>query len=213
MRDTEPAQEHPKLNALELSGLGRLASKELTTPSSEISVTRVETGLMRTIDGVYLGAKVDESGVKSGYTDKHETPVPEAGIAFGVRQASYGYTGIYTRAMPGYQVETAVHDSGKNQLSWKSQADPNGELHVTQDQGNLNQTGIIGVDPKDIANAGLRLGVIRVTGPDESVRTYALAADFEGQPDSWRVRGGIAEVDINTTPKIDTSPIVQALEP
>ena len=206
MQEHELSTELQRTTPVHLLSLGKLAGREQADPSTDLSCVITEGGLTRKISGVYLGKLLGADGWNAGYKDDDVTPVPETGIAFGVSQASYGYTGIFAKPMTGYRVESAVLDSVSQRLSWTDSVNHDGKVTVTGDWGNMQSedpSKILSNPIADLANPGARIGLIRVTSPDNSVKTYALAADFQGEPDDWRVHGGIIEVNLNSQSSID----------
>ena len=211
MPEQDTTTEVVKLNTYHLEKLGHLAGHEVSPLSEGLEVAKVENGLSIPLDGVYLGALIDRGGWNAGYRDKHVTPVTEAGIAFGVEQASYGYTGIFAKPMNGYSIESAKLDPETKEVIWSEETNTDGELKVTQDWGNLQDVDIFADPVEDLSNQGPRIGLIRVTGPDKSVCSFALAADFQGEPDKWQVRGGIVEVELKRVNELAT-PSSRAIE-
>ncbi len=169
---------------------------------------RPETGLSTELAVVHLGRKVDSTGWNAGFQDMFETPVPDAGIAFGVYQTSYGGTGIKAKALKGYRVEAAEIDPETQQVTWQQPVrDLDDQVTVASDRGNLSDSSLF--DEKwgqgNTGNPGTRAGIVRVTGPDAQVKYFALGANFEGEPDDWQVAGGIIEVKPHQTKSLPGS--------
>lgn len=153
-----------------------------------------QAGLEKHIPGVYLGVKVGLDGWNDGYVDESETPVPEAGIIFGVVQASYGYTGIFAKALEGYKVESAQFDPSTRQINWIQPQEGSDDVIVTGDWGRMSETPSKEWASANLGNPGGKAGIVRVTNTEGEVKHYALGANFEGEPDSWTVKGALVEV-------------------
>ncbi|MDO8265654.1 MAG: hypothetical protein Q7T41_01775 [Candidatus Saccharibacteria bacterium] len=156
------------------------------------------SGIVRVVNGVHLGAIIGSDGWNNGYKDEHTQPVPDAGFSFKVSQASYGYTGISAEAMEGHRVDALDVDVNTGEYSWKGPRNHSDEVTVSSDRGKMQE-----VKPEDwglvnLGKTGGRAGIIRVTSKvDGNVRYYALGADFQGEPDNWRVTGSLVEVTPN----------------
>ncbi len=181
-----------------------LFMSELQRRSSEIeSVPQLptiwevsDTTPVKYLAGVHLGRRIGRDGWNAGYVDRSETPLPELGFSFGVAQASYGYTGIFAKPLGDHTIEALKVDSETGAASWVSTLDGQDEVTVTSDWGTLSET-----DWDDVfksTNFGLvggRLGIIRVrAATGAAVSYYALGADFQGEPDDWRVTGSLIEI-------------------
>lgn len=163
--------------------------------------THPERGLQRKITGVYLGAKTGSDGWNTGHIDESETPVDEAGLVFGVDQASYGFTGIFAKALPGYRVEALTVDPATGKEAWVAPAEGQEDVRVTGDWGRMSEVPIEELMPDaNFANTGGRAGVVRVTSENGQVKHYLLGADFRGKPDQWRVSGAMVEIEPQQQP-------------
>lgn len=179
---------------------------ELEPHGQAINVwSHTDTGVVKKLDGVFLGAKVSPDGWGAGFVDRVETPVEDAGIVFGVEQASYGPTGIFAKALPGFKVEALDTDSEGGGENWVEPRTPNEDVSVTFDSGRMSGIPLSEwLNDTNFGNPGTQIGVVRVTGPDGQVRHYALGADFVGKQDNWRVTGGVVEVTLRQPDAVTT---------
>ena len=165
-----------------------------TTPKLPAIWEISEQAPVKHLPGVHLGRRIGKDGWNAGFVDRSETPLPDLGFTFGVAQASYGYTGIFAKPIGDHKIESLQINSETGSIHWIGPTDAQDEVTVTSDWGSLSETAwqetIAG------ANFGLvggRMGIIRVTDGVEP-RYYALGANFEGEPDDWRVTGSLVEI-------------------
>jgi hypothetical protein len=125
--------------------------------------------------------------------DRKKIPVPTAGFGLEVAQSSLGHTELLAEALEDRTVEVADFDTETGAVSWRG-PDEIGRLRVDVDGGNLSQIPPTEWLKTNFGNPGVRAGVIRVTGPEQQAKYYALGANFTGEPDRWNVEGGVVEL-------------------
>lgn len=135
------------------------------------------------------------------YRDETVQPLSDKGFNFITSQASYGYTGVQTSALPGYRVETFSINPETKAAEWgKSSETPDETIVVSADWGNMQLIPAgspMWNDPKHFGNPGSRTGVVRVTTlSSNKIHFYALNAKFTGRPDRWTVNRGIVELQL-----------------
>lgn len=156
----------------------------------------------RVADGVYLGVLVDCEGWNAGYVDQYEEPLVDCGFVAGVSQASYGYTGTYAKALPGYKIAAVTVDEQTGSTSWVEQGDDS-KVTIASDRGNLSTTSIDAMDPDfNFGNPGARVGVVRVTSPEGEEAYYMVGALFDGKPDGWQATAEVVQVQPMYPPEL-----------
>lgn len=159
------------------------------------------------MSGAYLGRFVNSQGWNAGYKDSHEELVPDAGIVFVVSQSSAGGTYLSAKAMEGYKVEALNPNASSRRSMWVEAPDHKEAVSVDSDWGKLGS-----LSPSDdwtainFGNPGTRSGLVRVTGPHEEQHYYLMGANFQGEPDSWRVEGALCEVTPNEQLELIVAP-------
>ena len=173
-----------------------LAQSQLASPESKVEINPWEkvpnAEIQPVLSGVFLGNKKLLNG--NGYVDEYYQPVHDAGIEFGVEQASYGFTGISARTISkDLKVEALKEDKDTKAISWV-QSDESGEVRVTGDWGKLGEVSIEDQANVNLGKEGGRAGIVRVTDKTGNQRFYVMGADFKGEPDNWKVTAQMVEV-------------------
>ncbi len=196
------AQNQPgvTLDVRQKDALGQLAARDLH-PEIHQNTQWVppQNGLQKELAGVHLGKQVRPDGWNAGFKDRSETPVYDAGLVFVASQASHGPTSIDAKALHGFKIEAAELDATTGNIEWVKPHDEEGEVRVVSDRGNLMETPFDEWSTTNLGSPGTRAGVVRVTGPENDTKYFALGAAFQGEPDNWQVLGGIIEVQPHET--------------
>lgn len=196
---TEPQlplfQEQVSSEALEPAKSSELA--EIARPFELTPQAWAPTGeaVVPVVYGVHLGSKIEKGGWNAGFIDESDTPVPDAGLIFRVEQASYGYTGIAAKPLPGYKLEALDMSPQATKVNWVSDEDTGGCVRVAADWGKMSDVPAENWAETNLGIPGGKAGVVRVTDPSNKVRYFVLGADFQGEPDNWRVTGMMTEVE------------------
>jgi len=169
-----------------------------TTPHPVERWERDEKGLAFTVPAVHLG-RIENTQGGHTYKDEASTLVSEAGFIFNVTQNSAGLTRTSVNPMEGYSITSLSVNETTHLPEWTGASAYSDEVVMSADYGKLIE------DDSDAAqnpwtketvfgNEGIHAGIIKVVGPDDATRYYALAADFEGDADNWDVTAQVAEV-------------------
>jgi len=158
-----------------------------------------ETSLHQALGTLHLG--VTQQNGFPHYHDEQDVLVPNAGIVARFSQSSGGYTGIEVRALGDETVEALNIDASGAGTLWKAPEEHrHGYATLSSDSGNMGGSSKLKAEDwarHNFGNPGAQVGIVRVTTSDGNRRFFAVGADFQGRPDSWRVSGKILELSPN----------------
>ena len=180
--------------------LGRASVPSPESASSNAPWHQTQPEPVRRFDNIHLGRFQPEPGTPYHYRDAVDTHLPYDGFSVRVAQGSQGATVLSAIAAQGYEVAAAEFDA-EGELQWRAKSPGRENLVIAAGSGNWSLGRLETRDYSALGNPGQYWGVLRLTAQASgAVRYYAVGADFEGEPDNWRVRGTVLEVAPNEPP-------------